>query len=319
MLRIAVLDDYQNKSLQAANWESISEGQIKVFTEFLGHDTDRIAEVLAPFDIIVAMRERTRFPAGLLIALPNLKLLVTAGMRNGAIDMLAAQQQNIDVCGTDMLPYPAFEHTWALILALVKELPKEDRAMKAGGWQEGFGVGLNGKTLGIVGLGKLGAKVANVGQAFGMNVIAWSPNLTEARCAELNVELTTKAQLFSRSDVITIHMILSERSRDIVGARELALMKPSAYLVNTSRGPIINEVALLEALRHCRIAGAALDVFDIEPLPTDHPFRALDNAVLTGHTGYVVAELYNKVYSQAVENIIAWTNKSPLRLLNGEQ
>ena len=319
MLRIAVLDDYQNKSLHAANWESISEVQIKVFTEFLGHDTDRIAEVLAPFDIIVAMRERTRFPARLLIALPNLKLLVTAGMRNDAIDMLAARQQNIDVCGTDMLPYPAFEHTWALILALVKELPKEDRVMKAGGWQEGFGVGLNGKTLGIVGLGKLGAKVANVGQAFGMNVIAWSPNLTEARCAELNVELTTKAQLFSRSDVITIHMILSERSRDIVGARELELMKPSAYLVNTSRGPIINEVALLEALRHCRIAGAALDVFDIEPLPTDHPFRALDNAVLTGHTGYVVAELYNNVYSQSVENIIAWTNKSPRRLLNGEQ
>lgn len=317
MLRIAVLDDYQNKSLRAADWASIPDGEVTVFTEFLGHDPKRVAEALTPFDVIVAMRERTRFPAGLFPNLPNLKLLVTTGMRNAAIDMPAARARDVDVCGTDMLPYPAFEHAWALILALVKDLPKEDRAMKAGGWQEGFGVGLNGKTLGVVGLGKLGAQAARAGLAFGMNVIAWSRNLTEERCAEAGVKLAGKEELFSRSDVITIHMVLSERSRDLVGAAELAQMKPSAYLVNTSRGPIVNEAALLDALRNRRIAGAGLDVFDIEPLPRDHPLRGLDNAVLTGHTGYVIAELYDKVYGQAVEDIIGWINKTPVRLLNG--
>ena len=190
--------------------------------------------------------------------------------------------------------------------------------MKAGGWQEGFGVGLKGKTLGVIGLGKLGAQAARVGLAFGMNVIAWSQNLTEERCAEVGVTLAGKEELFSEADVITIHMVLSDRSRDLVSATELSLMKSSAYLVNTSRGPIVNEAALLDTLQNRRIAGAGLDVFDIEPLPKDHPLRGLDNTVLTGHTGYVILELYDKVYNQAVEDVIGWINKSPVRLLNGE-
>ncbi len=318
MPRIAILDDYQNKSVDAADWSRIPGGDITVFTEFLGHDAKRVAGALAGFDIIVAMRERTRFPASMFVNLPKLRLLVTTGMRNGAIDMAAARAREVDVCGTDMLPYPAFEHAWALILGLVKEVPKEDRAMKSGGWQEGFGVGLNGKTLGVIGLGKLGAQAAAVGLAFNMNVIAWSQNLTAERCAEVGVKLATKEELFAQSDVITIHMVLSERSRDLVGAEELALMKPSAYLVNTSRGPIINEAALIDTLQNRRIAGAGLDVFDVEPLPKDHPLRGFDNTVLTGHTGYVIGELYDMVYSQAVEDIIAWLKKSPVRLLNGE-
>ena len=317
MYRIAILDDYQNRSLQAAEWDSIANAEITVFNEFLGHDNRQIAASLMPFEVLVVMRERTRFPSELLYSLENLRLLVTAGMRNGAIDMLAARAQNIDVCGTEMLGYPAFEHTWALILALTKQLPKEDRAMKAGGWQEGFGIGLNGKTLGVIGLGKLGEKVANVGRAFGMKIVAWSPNLTQKRCVDLGVTKVTKEDLFSQSDLITIHMVLSENTRDLVGADDLAIMKPSSYLINTSRGPIVNEPALLNALRNKKIAGAGLDVFDIEPLPKEHLFRELHNVVLTGHTGYVVAELYEKVYGQAVENIKAWIDKLPIRLLNG--
>ena len=317
MYRIAILDDYQNRSLQAAEWDSIANAEITVFNEFLGHDNRQIAASLMPFEVLVVMRERTRFPSELLCSLENLRLLVTAGMRNGAIDMLAARAQNIDVCGTEMLGYPAFEHTWALILALTKQLPKEDRAMKAGGWQEGFGIGLNGKTLGVIGLGKLGGKVANVGRAFGMKIVAWSPNLTQKRCVDLGVTKVTKEDLFSQSDLITIHMVLSENTRDLVGADDLATMKPSSYLINTSRGPIVNEPALLNALRNKKIAGAGLDVFDIEPLPKEHLFRELHNVVLTGHTGYVVAELYEKVYGQAVENIKAWIDKLPIRLLNG--
>ena len=317
MYRIAILDDYQNRSLQAAEWGSIANAEITVFNEFLGHDNRQIAESLMPFEVVVVMRERTRFPSELLCSLENLRLLVTAGMRNGAIDMLVARAQNIDVCGTEMLGYPAFEHTWALILALTKQLPKEDRAMKAGGWQEGFGIGLNGKTLGVIGLGKLGEKVANVGCAFGMKIVAWSPNLTQKRCVDLGGTKVTKEDLFSQSDVITIHMVLSENTRDLVGADDLAIMKPSSYLINTSRGPIVNEPALLNALRNKKIAGAGLDVFDIEPLPKEHLFRELHNVVLTGHTGYVVAELYEKVYGQAVENIKAWIDKLPIRLLNG--
>ncbi len=318
MHHIAILDDYQDKSLEAADWDSITDADVTVFTEFLGHDANRVTEILRPFDIIVAMRERTKFPSSIFANLPNLKLLVTTGMRNGSIDMLAARAKGVDVCGTEMLPYPAFEHAWALILGLAKELTKEDQTMKAGGWQEGFGIGLYGKTLGVLGLGKLGAQAAKVGLAFNMDVIAWSPNLTGERCAEVGVKLVSKEKLFRQSDVITIHMVLSERSRDLVDAAELSLMKSSAYLVNTSRGPIVNESALLDTLRNRRIAGAGLDVFDIEPLPKGHPLRGLDNAVLTGHTGYVIAELYDKVYGQAVEDIIGWMDKSPVRLLNGE-
>jgi len=318
MSRIAILDDYFNGALKATDWSALSGDDIDVFTEHLGHDEDVIAGALEPFEILIAMRERTPFPASLIAKLPNLKLLVTTGMRNLAIDMEAARAKGIDIAGTDMLPYPAFEHAWALILAITKQIPLEDRTMKSGGWQKGTGVGLNGKTLGVLGLGKLGAQLAKVGQAFQMEVIAWSQNLTDERCAEVGgVTRVSKDDLFERSDVISIHMILSDRTRGLVGTDELAQMKPSAYLINTSRGPIVDEAALLDTLQNGRIAGAGLDVFDVEPLPADHPFRGLDNTVLTGHTGYVIAELYEKVYGQAVENIVSWRAGAPTRLLNG--
>jgi len=318
MTRIAILDDYAATAWDAADWSSVQGAEYEVFHEHLGHDEDAVAEALQPFEVLVAMRERTPFPATLLQKLPNLKLLITTGMRNAAIDTDAARANGIDVCGTDMLPYPAFEHAWALILALTKQIAKEDHVMKTGGWQKGTGVGLNGKTLGIIGLGKLGAQVARVGKAFEMEVIAWSQNLTQERCDEVGgVTLVEKDELFSRSDVITIHMILGERSRGLVGAQELGLMKSSAYLVNTSRGPIVDEAALIATLQNGNIAGAGLDVFDVEPLPVDHPFRSLENTVLTGHTGYVVAELYAKAYGQAVAGIKAWQAGSPERLLNG--
>ena len=318
MTRIAILDDYVDGALAAANWDSVYGAEVEVFTEHLGFEEAKIVEAIESFEIIVAMRERTPFSASLLSRLPNLKLLITTGMRNLSIDMEAARVGGIDVCGTDMLSYPAFEHTWALILAMTKKIPLEDRTMKFGGWQQGTGIGLNGKTLGILGLGKLGAQVARAGKAFEMDIIAWSQNLTDERCAEVGgVTRVGKDELFQRADVITAHMILSDRSRGLVGRNELGLMKSTAYFVNTSRGPIVDEVALLEILQARRIAGAAIDVYDVEPLPADHPYRSLDNMVLTGHTGYVVAELYPLAYSQAVENIKAWMAKAPTRLLNG--
>jgi phosphoglycerate dehydrogenase-like enzyme len=316
MTRIAILDDYCNGALAATDW-SVLGADIEVFTEHLGHDEDKVASALASFDVLVAMRERTPFPASLLAKLPNLKLLITTGMRNLAIDMVAGRTQGIDICGTAMLPYPAFEHTWALIMALTKQIPLEDRTMKSGGWQKGTGVGLNGKTLGIVGLGKLGAQVARVGKAFEMDIIAWSQNLTDERCAEVgNVARVEKDELFRRADVISVQMVLSDRSRGLIGAHEFSLMKPSAYFINTSRGPIVDEAALLDVMQNNKIAGAGIDVYDVEPLAADHPYRKLDNMVLTGHTGYVIKELYEVVYAEAVENVKAWSDGAPTRLLN---
>jgi len=315
MKRIAILDDYQNAALAAADWGSLTECQVTVFDSYIP-DAGQLTQVLQPFDIIVAMRERTPFPASLISQLPSLKLLVTAGMRNLSIDMDAARDAGIVVCGTEMLAYPAFEHAWGLILALTKQIAKEDHIMKTGGWQQGYGVGLNGKTLGVLGLGKLGAQVARVGQAFGMNVIAWSENLSDERAAEVGVQRVSKDQLFSTSDVISIHLVLSDRTRGLVGEAELAGMKPTGYLINTSRGPIVDEAALLGALTSNAIAGAGLDVFEVEPLPKDHPLRKLENVVLTGHTGFVVRELHELVYGQAVEDIEAWIAGAPLRVLN---
>jgi phosphoglycerate dehydrogenase-like enzyme len=318
MTRIAILDDYCNGALAATDWSALG-ADIEVFTEHLGHDEDKVAAALAGFDVLVAMRERTPFPASLLTKLPNLKLLITTGMRNLAIDMEAGRAQGIDICGTAMLPYPAFEHTWALIMALTKQIPLEDRTMKSGGWQKGTGVGLNGKTLGLVGLGKLGAQVARVGKAFEMDVIAWSQNLTDERCAEVgDVVRVDKDELFRRADVISVQMVLSDRTRGLVGAHEFDLMKPSAYFINTSRGPIVDEAALLDVMQNNKIAGAGIDVYDVEPLAVDHPYRKLENMVLTGHTGYVIKELYEVVYTEAVENIKAWSDGAPKRLLNAE-
>jgi phosphoglycerate dehydrogenase-like enzyme len=286
-----------------------------VFDRPLG-DEAAVAEVLRPFQVIVAMRERTPFPASLLARLPALRLLVTTGMRNLAIDVAAARRQGVVLAGTEMLGHAAFEHAWALIMAVTKQIVREDRAMHAGRWQVGVGIGLKGRTLGVLGLGRLGSQIARIGQAFGMEVIAWSEHLSAERAAECGARRVDKDELFATADVLTIHLVLSERTRGLVGARELALMKRSAYLINTSRGPIVDEAALIEALRTGRIAGAGLDVYDVEPLPADHPLRRLDNAVLTGHTGYVVQEMYQLAYGQAVEDIRAWQAGTPIRVLS---
>jgi phosphoglycerate dehydrogenase-like enzyme len=315
MTKVAILDDYRNAALGAADWGSLDGCAVTVFDRHLGHDEAAVAAALAPFGVIVAMRERTAFPASLLERLPQLRLLVTTGMRNFAIDMDAAKARGILVSGTAMLGHAAFEHAWALIMAVTKQIPREDRAMHEGGWQEGVGIELAGKTLGVLGLGRLGAKVAGIGRAFEMEVIAWSQNLTAQRAVECDARLVDKDQLFASSDVVTIHLVSSPRTRALVGRRELSLMRPSAYLINTSRGPIVDEAALIGALRGRSIAGAGLDVYDTEPLPPGHPLRQLDNAVLTGHTGYVVQEMFGVAYTQAVENIRAWCSGTPIRVL----
>ena len=315
-MRLAILDDYHSVSLDVADWTAVAEkADIHVFTSHLG-DEDHVAAALAPFEILVAMRERTSFPDSLLRRLPKLQLLVTTGQRNLAIDMAAARECGVDVCGTTLLGYPAFEHTWALILGLMKQIPLENDAMHRGEWQVSFADGLRGKTLGVLGLGKLGAEVAKIGLAFQMEVIAWSENLTAARAQDCGVRQVSKNDLLSLSDVLTIHLVLSARTRGLIGTEELQLMKSSAYLVNTSRGPIVDETALIEALTRKSIRGAALDVYDTEPLPSDHPIRKLDNAVLTGHTGYVIRDNFVHGYGEVVEDVLAWLAGKPLRLLN---
>ncbi len=315
-MRIAILDDYQRRALGAADWASLGDDvEIIVFDRHLGSE-DAVAEALATFDVVVAMRERTAFPEGLIERLPALRLIVTTGQRNLSIDTDAARARGIDVCGTPMTSHAAFEHTWALIMTLAKNVHRENQAMHAGEWQVATGVGLRGRTLGVLGLGKLGSQVAAIGAAFGMELLAWSANLTDERadeCGARRVELDT---LLAESDVVTIHLVLSDRTRGLLGARELALMKRTALLVNTSRGPIVDEDALVEALREERIGGAAIDVYGTEPLPTDHPMRDLDNALLTGHTGYVIEEMFAIAYGGAVEDIAAWRRGEPLRLLN---
>ncbi len=316
MMRVAILDDYQGVALAMADWQSLHPAaQMQVFTDHLD-GIDALAQRLHLFECIVIMRERTPFPRALLTRLPNLRLLITPGMRNQAIDLATATEQGVQVCGTDMLPYPTAELTWGLILALMRHIPEEDRALRQGRWQTTLGLGLKGKTLGVVGLGKLGAQVATVGKSFGMAVIAWSENLTEARATELGVTRVGKEDLFARSDIVTLHVVLSDRTRGLVGAAELARMKPSAYLVNTSRGPVVDEQALLAALQGRRIAGAGLDVFEPEPLPHDHPLLRCENVLLTPHLGYVTEENYRLVYGQVVEIIRAFLEGRVLRPLN---
>ncbi len=316
MMRVAILDDYQGVALAMADWQSLHPAaQMQVFTDHLD-GIDALAQRLHIFECIVIMRERTPFPRALLTRLPNLRLLITPGMRNQAIDLATATEQGVQVCGTDMLPYPTAELTWGLILALMRHIPEEDRALRQGRWQTTLGLGLKGKTLGVVGLGKLGAQVATVGKSFGMAVIAWSENLTEARATELGVTRVGKEDLFARSDIVTLHVVLSDRTRGLVGAAELARMKPSAYLVNTSRGPVVDEQALLAALQGRRIAGAGLDFFEPEPLPHDHPLLRCENVLLTPHLGYVTEENYRLVYGQVVETIRAFLEGRVLRPLN---
>ena len=298
-----------------ADWASLGRDiTVQAFSQPLGSE-DAIADRLRDFDIIVAMRERTPFPSSLLARLPSLKLLVTTGRRNAAIDIKAAAARGVPVSGTSTMPMPPVELTWGLILALARHIPEEAASMRHGTWQTTIGAGLHGRTLGIIGLGRLGSDVARIGKAFGMNVVAWSQNLTTDTTGPLGVELVDKDTLFRRADVVTIHLVLSARTRHLVGERELAAMKPTAFLVNTARGPIVNEQALLAALRDRRIAGAGLDVYDEEPLPADHPLRRLDNVVLTPHLGYVTIENYRVAYGEAVENIRSFLAGTPLRVI----
>jgi phosphoglycerate dehydrogenase-like enzyme len=313
--RIAILDDYQRVALSIADWSSLGSGvSLHPFHERIGSE-DELAARLRTFDVVVAMRERTPFPASLIERLPSLKLLVTTGRRNAAIDVKAATARGIVVSGTATLAMPPVELTWGLILSLARHIPRESIAMRSGAWQTTVGVGLHGKTLGVIGLGRLGSDVARIGRAFGMNVIAWSQNLTRETTDPLGVELVDKESLFRRSDIVSVHLVLSDRTRGIVGERELALMKPAAFLINTARGPIVDEHALIHALRHSVIAGAGLDVFDEEPLPADHPLRRLENVVLTPHLGYVTTENYRLAYGEAVEDIRAFLAGSPVRVI----
>ena len=315
MARVAILDDYQHVARRMADWSSLPPGtELVVFADHL-KDAGAVAARLADFEAVVAMRERTAFPRALLERLPKLKLLVTTGMRNASIDVAAATARGIVVCGTAGLPYPTAELTWGLILALVRRIPAEDRATREGRWQISCGLGLNGKTLGVIGLGGLGSRVAKVGRAFEMDVIAWSQNLTEARAAEVGAKLVAKDELLARADVASIHLVLSDRTRGLIGARELSLMKRTAYLINTSRGPIVDESALVAAVRKGTIAGAGLDVYDDEPLAIDHPLRDLPNTVITPHLGYVTEEGYRIFYGQALEDVKAWLAGQPLRVL----
>ena len=315
-LRAAILDDYQGVALAAADWASLKPAvEATAFHDTLAQSA-QVAARLADFEIVVAMRERTPFPRALLERLPKLKLLVTTGKRNAAIDVKAAAAQGVVVSGTEMLPYPTAELAWGLILSLARNIPREERGMRAGGWQTTLGVGLRGKTLGVLGLGNLGSQVATIGKAFGMEAIAWSQNLTAERAAGIGAALVTKEELFRRADVVSIHLVLGERTRALVGAAELALMKPTAYLVNTSRGPIVDGKALVAALESGRLAGAGLDVYDSEPLPAGHALRKLDNVVLTPHLGYVTMENYRLAYGQAIEDIRAFLEGKPLRVLS---
>jgi phosphoglycerate dehydrogenase-like enzyme len=290
MTRVAVLDDYLKLALCEADWSVLpNDVRVQVFHQHLGAE-EQVATALADFEVLVLMRERTPVPASLIERLPALKLIVTTGMRNLSIDMAAARARGIDVCGTSMLPYPAFEHAWALILGLAKNVAAEDRTVHAGGWQAGPTVGLNGRTLGVLGLGKLGAQAARVGTAFGMDVVAWSQNLSAQRAAECGARLVDKNTLLAESDFITIHLVHSARTHALIGRDELARMR--------------------------RIAGAGLDVFDVEPLPAAHPLRTLDNVLLTGHTGYSTREAFALMYPQCVECVAAWRAGAPVRVLN---
>ncbi|SHH90617.1 D-2-hydroxyacid dehydrogenase family protein [Bradyrhizobium erythrophlei] len=315
-LRCVILDDYINLALKVADWSKIGDRvDVTVFNQPFA-SPEAAAGALKDFEIICAMRERTAFPRALFAALPNLKLLITSGMRNAAIDLEAAKEHQVVLCGTQWARDPTAPLTMGLILELTRNIGRENARMHAGeALQKFVGIEIEGKTLGVVGLGKLGAKVAGLAKAFGMNVIAWSPNLTPERCKEVGVGYATKEELFSTADFVTVHVVLSQRSRGLVGRDDLARMKPTAYLVNTARGPIVDEAALLETLQQNKIAGAAVDVFSVEPLPTDHPFRKLDNIVLTPHLGYVTEEGFRNHYSQMVEGIDAWFKGEPLRRL----
>jgi phosphoglycerate dehydrogenase-like enzyme len=304
--KIAVLDDYQNAALQSADWSVFSgRADITVFQDHLD-DTDAVIERLLPFDIICVMRERTPLPRDVIVRLPNLKFVASTGPVNASIDVVAAADRGIVVSHTGYRSDPTIDLTWALILASARNIVTESNSLRSGGWQRTVGTELRGKTLGVLGLGRIGSEVARIGRAFGMDLIAWSRNMTPEAAQAAGAVLVSKDELFEQADILTIHLVLSGRTRGLVGAAELALMKPTARLINTSRGPIVDEQALISALRNKQIAGAAIDVFDIEPLPASHPFRTLDNVLATPHIGYVAQGLYRTFYEDSVSNIRKW-------------
>ncbi len=315
MTRIAVLDDFQGVALKAADWSVLpAEAKVTVFNDHIADQT-KLIERLRDFEVVCVMRERTPLNRQTIEALPKLKLIVTPGMRNASIDIKAASERGVMVCGTASLGHPTAELTWGLILSLMRHIHTESQAMRQGKWQTTVGGSLKGKVLGMVGLGNLGSQVARIGAAFGMQVIGWSENLTARRAAEVGARLVTKQDLLREADIVTIHLVLSPRTRDLIGAAELALMKPTAYLVNTSRGPIVNEAALIAALEKKQIAGAGLDVYDVEPVPADHKFRTLPNLLATPHLGYVTDDTYNVFYREIVEDVKAWLDGKPVRVL----
>jgi phosphoglycerate dehydrogenase-like enzyme len=317
-MRLALMDDYQKVARGCADWSRLPSGcEMQVFHDYLS-DPDALVRRLADFDIAMALRERTPFPAALLERLPRLKMIPTAGPRNASIDLDACTRLGIVVCHTAGGPDSTSELAWGLILSLLRHIPLEHHAMRQGAWQSTVGTELGGRTLGTIGLGHIGSRVARVAQAFGMRVLAWSQNLTPEKATAVGAQAVSLEQLLRESDIVTIHTRLSDRTRSLLGARQLAWMRPSAVLINTSRGPIVDEAALVDALRSRRIGGAGLDVYDIEPLPASHPLRKLDNVVLTPHLGYVTHEVYRGFYTQTLENVLAYLNDEPLRVLNPE-
>ena len=317
MTRLAILNDYQDAARSTADWTTLPRDvEITVFHEALPEDEAQRAAALQPFDVICMMRERTPMPRSLLERLPNLKLLTTTAMVNRQTDMAAARELGITVCGSGGAGNGTAELTWGLIIGLARHISAEHQNMKDGRWQLTLGDDLIGHTLGLLGLGNIGARVAKVGQAFGMEVIAWSQNLTEERALEAGVRLVSREELFAQADYLSIHLVLGDRSRGLVGAEDLARMKPTAYFINTSRGPIVQEAALVAALREHRIAGAGIDTYDVEPLPKDHPLLALDNVLLTPHLGFVTRDAYARFYGDTVENVAAFLKGEPIRVIN---
>ncbi len=308
-MKVAILDDYQNVALSMADWSAVAaRADITVFNDHLA-DRDAVVERLTPFDVVCVMRERTPLPRSIIEHLPRLKMIASTGPFNAAIDVAAAKQRGIYVSTTGGYIESTVELTWALILAAARRIVDENVSVRAGGWQTSVGRQLGGAVLGVLGLGRIGSRVARVGTAFGMDVIAWSTNLTAEAAVDAGATYVSKDELFSRADVLTIHLVLSERTRGLVGSDELRMMKPTALLVNTSRGPIVDERALIDALRSHRLAAAGLDVFDTEPLPAGHPLRSLNTVVATPHIGYVADRVYQTFYGEAAANIARWLEK----------
>ena len=317
-MKIAVLDDYQSVAEKMADWTRLpSAHDVEFFHDHIS-DPAKLVERLKDFQIVMGMRERTGFPRTVLEKLPELRLLITAGMGNASFDLPAASALGIIVSGTGNVGEGPAELTWGLIISLIRQIPQEDQATRQGKWGTALGVGLEGKTLGLLGLGHIGSKVAKVGKAFEMNIIAWSQNLTAERAAECSATLVNKETLFTDSDILSVHVRLSDRTKGLVGAKEIASMKPSSYLVNISRGPIVDETAMLKALRTNAIAGAGIDTFDEEPLPPNHPILSLSNTVITPHIGYVTEDSYRVRYSDVVEDILTFVGGQPSRVLNPE-